>query len=293
MFLILDNTESILDPQAADAQKIYTAVEELSQFETVCLCITSWITTVPWHCKCLEIPTLSMETACNIFYSIYNNGGQSEIINNLLIQLDFHVLSITLLATAASHNMWDYDQLVEEWDIYHTRVLQTEYNESLAATIELFLASPTFQELGPNAHALLEVVAFFPQGINESNLDWLFPTISNRTSIFKKFCILSLTYWDNGFITMLAPLWDYLCPKNPMSTPLLCMTKGCYDFTRFSRTPRSPQSSQLTRTSPPRLSPKRPSTKNIKITPTSKTTYNRSHQKQQDKIKTYISFSSI
>ena len=35
----------------------------------------------------------------------------------------------------------------------------------------------------------------------------------------------------------------------------------CYDFTRFSRTPRSPRSSRPPRTSPPRLSPKRPSTK--------------------------------
>ena len=235
MLIILDNAESILDPHTADAQKIYGMVEELSQFETVCLCITSRITTVPRHCKRPEIPTLSMEAACNIFYSIYDNGGQSEIIRNLLAQLDFHALSITLLATTASHNMWDHTRLVREWDIHHTKVLQTEYNESLAATIELSLASPTFQELGPEAHGLLEVVAFFPQGVDEDNLDWLFPTISNRANIFNKFCILSLTYRGNGFITMLAPLRDYLCPKDPMSAPLLCMTKDNY-LSQFSFT---------------------------------------------------------
>jgi len=233
MILFLDNAESILDPQGMDAREIYDIVEELSRFGTICLCITSRISNVPRHCERLTIPTLSMESACNIFYSIYNHSGQSAIVNDLVKQLDFHALSITLLATVAFHNMWDYNRLAMEWGTRRTQALRTDYNESLAATIELSLASPTFHKLGPDARDLLGVIAFFPQGVDKSNLDWLFPAISGRANAFDKFCTLSLTYRNNGFITMLAPLRDYFSPKEPLSSPLLRTTKDHY-FRRLS-----------------------------------------------------------
>ena len=260
MILFLDNAESILDPQGTDSREIYSLVEELSCFKNICLGITTRISTVPPHCKLPTVPTLSMESACDIFYAIYSNGGQSDIVSNLVKRLDFHALSITLLATTARHNAWDYDRLANEWDTHRVGVLRTDHNKSLAATIELSLASPTFRQLilpskshqflasstfrklipspllrkaPPSARELLEVVAFFPQGIDEKNLDWLFPTTPARKNIFDKFCVLSLTHRNNGFITMLAPIRDYLCPRDPQSPPLLRATKDRY-LTRLS-----------------------------------------------------------
>ena len=236
IILFLDNAESILDPQGTDAREIYEVVEELSRFETICLCVTSRISNVPPHCEHPIIPTLSMDSACDIFYGIWNNSERSNVVNDLVRRLDFHALSITLLATVALHNMWDYDRLAREWGTHRTQALRTDYNESLAATIELSLASPTFHKLGPNARDLLGVIAFFPQGVDESNLDWLFPAISDRANAFDKFCTLSLTYRNNGFITMLAPLRDYFSPKEPLSSPLLRTTKDHY-FRRLSDFP--------------------------------------------------------
>ena len=233
MIMVLDNLESILGlPETA--QEIHRIVDELSQFSNICLVITSQVHSVlPAPCKIIEIPTLSMEAGKETFYRIYENGERSDRINKILKELDFHPLSITLLATVAWQNGWNAKELTEEWEKQRTGVLRALGLGSLAATVELSLASPMFQELGSDAREGLEVVAFFPQGINEDNVYSLFPTISDGPNMFDRFCDLSLTHRSNGFITMFAHLRDYLHPKNPMASSLLLTVKEHY-FRRLS-----------------------------------------------------------
>ena len=226
--MVLDNAESILDPEGPDAREIYAAVDELTKFSNICLCITSRISIIPPDCKVIKVPTLLTEAAQDAFYQISGHDERSSSINEVLEQLDNHPLSITLLATVAQHNQWDANRLVSEWGKQRTEVLHVQHSPSLTTAIGLSLASPMFWQLGPDARPLLEVVAFLPQGVNEKHIHWLFPTISNVQKILDKFCILSLAYRNNGFITMLAPLRDHLRPRDPASSPLLNTTKECY-----------------------------------------------------------------
>ena len=82
MMIVLDNAESILDPQGSDAQKIYTVVEELCRFNNICICITSLISTTPPGCKRFDVPTLSMDAARDTCYGIYDSDDRSDLVNS-------------------------------------------------------------------------------------------------------------------------------------------------------------------------------------------------------------------
>ena len=227
ILIILDNAETILDPQIPDALTLYSAVEELSRTKTISLVITTRISTTPPACQQLEVPALPMTSAREAFYNIWANQQQSPDIDTLLQQLDCHPLSITILATVAVQNRWDHSRLLREWGQRGISLLQTNHYPGLSTAIEPSLSSPMFTSLGSSARDILGVIAVMPQGLNENELEWIFPTVSNARDIVDTLCILSLTHRNHNFVTMLAPLREYLRPDG-YSCPLFASVKHQY-----------------------------------------------------------------
>ena len=234
IILVLDNAETILDSRAPDASKIRQVVKELSQFPNLCLIVTSRIDPVLPGCEPTQVLPLSLEDGRKVFYGIYRKKKLSNAVDDLLKQLDYHPLSITILAQVSSQNSWGYEQILREWEGKKSKILETDpmdRDQCLAASIEVSLGSPTFKALGDQAREVLEVIAFFPQGINWKELDWLFPEVTGASNMIDKFCALSLVSRPGHRVTMLAPLREYLRREDSKPGPLIRDVKERY----FSR----------------------------------------------------------
>ena len=234
IILVLDNAETILDSKAQDAGKIHQVITQLSQIDNLCLIVTSRINPALPGCSLREVPPLSLDDSRKVFYDIYRKKKLSNAVDGLLKQLDYHPLSITVLAQVSSQNSWGYEQILKEWEGKKAKILETglsERDQCLAASIEVSVGSPTFKALGYQAREVLEVIAFFPQGINWKKLDWLFPKVTGTNNMVNKFCALSLVSRHEDRVTMLAPLREYLRREDPKPGSLIWDVKEQY----FSR----------------------------------------------------------
>ena len=120
-----------------------------------------------------------MEPACDTFYGFHKCCGRSNRTDSVLEQLDDH--TIYHPPRHLRNKTSGTDQRMGE---------TTGRNASRpVATIELSLTSPISRGLDSDTGGLLGVIAYFPRGVGEKNINWLSPTVSDGLDIL---CILSL-----------------------------------------------------------------------------------------------------
>ncbi|KAH7917521.1 hypothetical protein BV22DRAFT_1135345 [Leucogyrophana mollusca] len=210
-FLVLDNAETFQDAASdADSYRIAEAIDELGSPPPVTMMVTTRNRRVSMNLRyaTIDVPALEAGAARQVFTEIYPVDGSQEIVDRLLSALDFHALSINLLAHVAGENQWTLEELMRSWGQQQTQLLHIGDGKlrSLSATIELSLRSSSITKLGNDARRVMEIAAFLPQGINENALGDFFPDIPNIHSVVDTLCRLSLMYRKPGAYTMLSPI---------------------------------------------------------------------------------------
>ncbi|KAH7922653.1 hypothetical protein BV22DRAFT_1131257 [Leucogyrophana mollusca] len=209
ILIVLDNAETFQDA-VSGADRIAEAIDELGALPSVRIILTTRNRRVSTNLRriVIDVPTLDPSAAREVFTQIYWTDGSPAIIDKLLSALDFHPLSVNLLAHVATENQWTLGQLLSAWEKQQTDLLEVGGGklQSLSVMIELSLASSSIKQLGNDARHVMQVAAFLPQEIIEKNLKDLFPTIPNVRTIVDALCRHSLLYHKTEAHTMLSPI---------------------------------------------------------------------------------------
>ncbi|KAH7929612.1 hypothetical protein BV22DRAFT_1125538 [Leucogyrophana mollusca] len=210
-FLVFDNAETFQDAASdADSSRIAEIIDELGSLPSVTIMLTTRNRRVSVNLRyaTIDVPALEASAARQAFTEIYPVDGFPVIVDGLLSALDFHPLSINLLAHVARENQWTLGELMRSWGEQQTHLLHVGGGKlrSLSATIEMSLKSSSIASLGNDAQRVMQIAAFLPQGINEKALQDFFPDIANIRFVVDTLCRLSLMYRKLGAYTMLSPI---------------------------------------------------------------------------------------
>ena len=216
--LVLDGVDSLLDPRTPESTQVSMVIEEFGRCQNVCLLVTSRRDVKIRDFRHMEVPLLTVEASGDTFRACCSLKKSSSV-DALLKELDFHPLSIALLAGAARENDWDERTLLERWNSGKTTILKAPGLQSLEENIESILRTPTIQELGTTAREILEAIATDPNGVPEMQLLTMFPKINGLHDAVNALCNLFLMYRQDGFLKMLSPFRLYFerngCVSNP------------------------------------------------------------------------------
>ena len=208
LMLLLDGVDFILDQLTPESEDISAMIEEFGSYEHLCFITTSRMNPEIRGFHRVEVQTPSEGDARDIFYN-FCNLGRSPAVDSLIARLDSHPLSIEHLASYVREKNWDEPVLLKTWNDGEMGALKTNYYERLKDTIEPMLHAPTIERLGTTARDVLEVIATFPSGLGEHNLERILNEAGGIGEVVETLCKFSFIYRQHGVLKMLSPFQLY------------------------------------------------------------------------------------
>lgn len=205
LILLLDGVDSILDSPAPEARGILSTIQVFGNYEHVCLLTTSRVNPEISGFHPVEVPILSEDGARDTFYGLCTLP-RSSAVDSLITRLDFHPLSIELLASCVRENNWNEPMLLQACGDDQMNTLKRSYYPRLRDAIAPALRSPTIEKLGARARNVLKEIAASPSGIKEYKLERKLTGIGEVVDVL---CTFSLVYRQDGFVKMLFPFRSY------------------------------------------------------------------------------------
>ena len=230
--LLLDGVDLILDSLSPEARGISATIQTIGSYEHVCLVTTSRMNPEIHGFHPVTIPTLSEDGARETFYSLCNLP-KSSAVDSLIGRLDFHPLSIELLAGFVRQNDLDEPTLLKACGNDKTNRARTNYYKRLREAVEPALQSPTIKRLGSRARDVLKEIAASTSGIKEYELE---RNKAGTGEVVDVLCKFSLVYRQDGFVKMLFPFRSYFVELTlvPQKTEEIIYrgptTKPCVSF---------------------------------------------------------------
>jgi hypothetical protein len=213
--LVIDRVD-FLTAAARNADFVARIIDDLASSSSVVLLLTtrSKHTTPCFVTKFVDVSTLERKYARKTFEHVCSQHIPTEIIDELLDGVDNHPLSVNIIACRAAQHEWSGAELLSAWRTNQAALLENGEGKSrsLRATVELSLNAPSVIALGDDARKLLEIIAFFPQGLNTIRVEALYPSaIADANAL----CAYSITHCEGNRFTMLTPVRLYLGHKTP------------------------------------------------------------------------------
>jgi len=217
ILLVVDNAEIFVEcgPDAfRDISKMLDSIGTLSRI----IFTTRVSDTVPSNLvwSRIQVDTLEQNAAFATFSATYELEVITQSTERIIEELEYHPLSINILANAAAVNRWPLKQLEENWLCQRkSSILETAKDRyhSVGIAFEISVSCSAFDETRVLVMKLLRAVSFLPEGIHRRDLDSILQ-IDSAIKIAESICRCSLAYWRGDRLTVLSPIRIYIMEQH-------------------------------------------------------------------------------